>query len=150
MNFSSLKSTMELFEHSNDVAHFTSVLRYPVFVNGKKYTCTPDPSRSELLSQELRHFSAEAQQLSSALFVPVGKLPNKVLRNLVSNGTVADKNVLFDIPHPSGANQERINYFLGQKLKENLSNRTNAEKIDHGRKVLEEKIRVCSAYMSRR
>ena len=97
-----LGTTLELFESSNNLAHFTSVLRYPVFVNDKNYSGAPDPSRSELLSHELRHFVAEAKQLSSALFVPVGKLPNKVLRNLASNGTVADKNVLFDIPHPVG------------------------------------------------
>ncbi|WP_303045736.1 hypothetical protein [Turicimonas muris] len=38
--------------------------------------------------------------------------------------------MLPQIPHPSGANAERIAYFLGKKKKEDLSAKTNPDKID--------------------
>jgi hypothetical protein len=44
--------------------------------------------------------------------------------------------VLAGLPHPSGANAERISYFLGRKSKEALSSKTNATKIDEAKLVL--------------
>jgi hypothetical protein len=38
--------------------------------------------------------------------------------------------VLNGLPHPSGANAERIAYFLGKKAKESLSVKTNPATLD--------------------
>jgi hypothetical protein len=37
------------------------------------------------------------------------------------------------LPHPSGANAERIAYFLGKKEAGQLSSRTRADVLDAGR-----------------
>lgn len=42
--------------------------------------------------------------------------------------------ILDGLPHPSGANAERISYFLGKKAREVLSHKTNPKKIDDGRR----------------
>jgi hypothetical protein len=78
--------------------------------------------------------------LSESLFVPLGKLPNNILRKLAKECLVSERNILFDIPHPSGANQERINYFLGKKHRRDLSSRTNPDLLDTVRLALREKV----------
>lgn len=55
---------------------------------------------------------------------------------LIKQGKVKTDRVLSGLPHPSGANAERISYFLGRKAKENLSPKTNAEQIDAVRQQL--------------
>jgi len=47
---------------------------------------------------------------------------------------------LHGLPHPSGANAERINFFLGKKEKEHLSSRTNGDKITRAKEELLEKV----------
>ena len=44
--------------------------------------------------------------------------------------------------HPSGANAERIAYFLGTKLKDALSRQTNGDAIDQTREQLASKVRA--------
>jgi hypothetical protein len=42
------------------------------------------------------------------------------------------------LPHPSGANAERIAYFLGNKARESLSIKTNPDLLDQAKvKILE-------------
>jgi len=48
--------------------------------------------------------------------------------------------ILAGMPHPSGANGERISYFLGRKDRDKLSSKTNPDKIDHAKEALLEKI----------
>ena len=38
--------------------------------------------------------------------------------------------------HPSGANAERIAYFLGKKSRSALSVKTNADKLDQAREAM--------------
>ena len=44
------------------------------------------------------------------------------------------------LPHPSGANNERIAYFLGQKSSVALSPKTNAAKLDAARETIMEQM----------
>jgi hypothetical protein len=140
-----IHSSSELFGDNSDLAHFTSVLRYPVFVRSKNYSGNPHAQKAPLLSGELSHFYAEVDSLQNALFLPVGSLPTSILRDLVQHGRIEADRVLFDLPHPSGANQERINYFLGRKQREHLSSRTNADKIDSAKRTLITKLSRCRA-----
>jgi len=48
--------------------------------------------------------------------------------------------VLFGMPHASGADAERIKYFVGEKPKDQLSVKVNPEIIDKGRTALEMKM----------
>jgi len=44
--------------------------------------------------------------------------------------------VLHGLPHPSGANAERVAYFLGRKERAALSSKTNGAQIDTAREGL--------------
>nr|WP_303036931.1 hypothetical protein [Turicimonas muris] len=61
--------------------------------------------------------------------MPLGPKVSNYLQKVLK-GTEYEKNLLPQIPHPSGANAERIAYFLGKKKKEDLSAKTNPDKID--------------------
>ena len=81
----------------------------------------------------------------------LGKAPNAVLLPLgpkvqhylekVVKGTQFENRLLPELPHPSGANAERIAYFLGRKNKETLSSRTNPEKLDNSKKNIKKILR---------
>ena len=73
----------------------------------------------------------ECRQLpDSAFYVPMGQGVDEVLLYLCDNGVLRREQVLIGLPHPSGANAERISYFLGKKERERLSDKTNPDKID--------------------
>ncbi len=44
--------------------------------------------------------------------------------------------ILHGLPHPSGANAERVAYFLGRKDRSTLSAKTNGAQIDAAREAL--------------
>tara|TARA_R110001583_G_scaffold191912_1_gene357798 strand:- start:16829 stop:17005 length:177 start_codon:yes stop_codon:yes gene_type:complete len=52
------------------------------------------------------------------------------------------KRILDGLPHPSGANAERIAYFLGSKSKDALSAKTNANKLDQARESMMRKVQA--------
>jgi hypothetical protein len=112
----------ELFDPSRDLAHLTSALRYPVFVNGENYNGTPDMLRTPILLRMVETYLAEeARSLPNTLWLPLGSKPAAALRHLDG------------LPHPSGANGERIAYFLGRKAREALSSKTQPDPIDAAR-----------------
>ncbi len=78
--------------------------------------------------------------MRDSLFVPLGKLPTQILFELSSEGYLEKSQVLDGIPHPSGANAERIAYFLGDKKAEDCSEKTNTLKIDQAKKNLVAKL----------
>lgn len=131
------KSTSEFFHGSVDDVHFTSCLRYPVYLNGRNYSGTPRISAAPQIERQFDELlSAEAASLRNALWVPLGTYAQSIATMLSTNGTIDEKKVLIGLPHPSGANAERIAYFLGRKPKERLSAKTNSAKIDRQRTKL--------------
>jgi hypothetical protein len=132
-----LQSTARLFEDRSDLAHFTSALRYPVFVDGKDYSGAPSMVANAWLRPMVeRWFGAEAAALRNALFVPLGPKVEEALGHLVSRGILSADRVVAGLPHPSGANAERISYFLGRKSRELLSAKTNPVTLDRSRERL--------------
>lgn len=120
-----------LFGASAGMLQTASVLQFPVFLSGGNYNGTPDPTKHALLKGMLAdHFGAMARRLPNAVFVPLGPVPSKALEWLVSQGSLPDFRALHGLPHPSGANAERIAYFLGRKLRSQLSAKTDANKLD--------------------
>jgi hypothetical protein len=75
-------------------------------------------------------------QLPEAVFVPLGPVPAKALAWLSTNGVLSPDRVLDGLPHPSGANAERIAYFLGGKARNQLSSKTSPDKLDASRERL--------------
>jgi hypothetical protein len=84
----------------------------------------------------LEHFAVMARSLPSAVFVPLGPVPAKALNWLATEGQLDARRVLSGLPHPSGANAERIQYFLGQKAAAKLSSKTDPQKLDSARSAL--------------
>lgn len=136
-----LDSTAALWGSASDLAHFTSALRYPVFVDGKNYSGAPSMTRVPVLRSQLDTcLVAEMRQLPDALYVPLGPKVSEALEWAASRAGIPEAQVLSGLPHPSGASGERIAYFLGRKPKELLSVKTNAARLDAARAGLVSKI----------
>ena len=136
-----LDSSAELFTQRSDLAHFTSVLRNPIFNNGKDYSGTPSILANQMLRRMTEQgLDAEINALDAAIWIPVGKEPTAVLQHFVANGRLSAAHVLDGLPHPSGANAERIAYFLGTKSRDTLSTKTNPDVLDARLQELRERI----------
>jgi hypothetical protein len=123
-----------LFSEHAQLAQVTSALRHPVFVDGKNYSGSPDMVRNPFLRDQLqRYFAHEAAALAHAVFVPMGACVSEALDWLAAEGVIDGTRILHGLPHPSGANAERIAYFLGRKDRATLSSKTNAAQLDAAR-----------------
>lgn len=136
-----LHSCSDLFSRSAELAQTASVLTNPVFVGGENYNGTPSMIRHPLLQQQLvEGFGRDAQALRSAVFVPLGSKVAEALHFLADRGCLTKERILEGMPHPSGANAERIAYFLGKKNRSALSSKTNPDKLDRARDQLKAKV----------
>ena len=135
-------SSAELWGKHTELAHFTSALRYPVFVDGANYSGAPSMLRTPFLQEQLQTwFGEEMRRLPDALFVPLGPKVGEAIADVASRLGIPDEQILTGLPHPSGASGERIAYFLGRKPRELLSKKTNADRLDVARETLIAKIR---------
>jgi len=136
-----ISSSAELFGSKRDLVHYTSVLRYPVFYRGKNYNGTPSPLKSRFLMGQVEHwFADDLKQLPRAVFVPLGAVPKQVLTSMADDGRIEYSRILDGLPHPSGANAERIAYFLGNKDRERCSAKCNPELLDQAKRRLVDKV----------
>lgn len=126
-----------LFDPAHEQVHFTSALRYPVFLDGANYNGTPDALRTPFLRTMIETSLAdEARALPDALWLPLGPKPAAALRHLVTRNLLPAERVLEGMPHPSGANAERIAFFLGRKARAELSPKTRPDVIERARETL--------------
>lgn len=138
-----IASCATLFGEHAHLMHVTAALRHPVFIDGPdgpaNYNgASPDMMSNTLLRGHiLLYFAQEAAQLRDALFIPLGPKVGSALDWLAELGYLDACRILHGLPHPSGANAERIAYFLGRKDKTTLSSRTNGARIDADRAALE-------------
>jgi len=127
----------ELFDPGRELAHLTSALRHPVFVGGGNYNGTPDLLRTPVLRRMVEsQLAEEARALPHALWLPLGPKPASALQHLVATGVLKAERVLGGLPHPSGANGERIAYFMGRKARTALSIKTVPAPLDAARALL--------------
>lgn len=132
-----INSSDALFGDASHLVHTTSVLRHPVFVDGENYNGTPSMIKTAILQDfMLEHFAKEVAALPNAIFIPLGPKVSEAMSWLASEGVIDGSRVLDGMPHPSGANAERIAYFLGQKPKSMLSSKTNPAKLDNAKTAL--------------
>ena len=123
-------STSEMFAPGSTDIHFTSALRYPTFVDGKNYNGTPAMLKTPLLRQMVEtQLAEEADLLPSALWLPLGPKAEEAAKHLVTMHRLKSDHILSGMPHPSGANAERVAVFLGRKAPALASRQTNAEKL---------------------
>jgi hypothetical protein len=142
-----IASCATLFGLDAHLMHVTGALRQAVFVDGAdgnrlNYNGTnPNMLSTPLLQEQLLdYFGQEAAQMRHAVFVPLGPSVGQALSWLAQRGMLDESRILHGLPHPSGANAERIAYFLGRKEKAALSSRTNGARIDADRLALREKM----------
>lgn len=136
-----LVSCDELFGASSELVQTTSVLRNPVFINGKNYNGTPNMTKHPLLKEMLvSYFGQDVKALPNAVYIPLGDKVADALYYLAAEGFLNKGQILDGLPHPSGANAERIAYFLGKKARDDLSIKTNPEKIDQAREIIISKV----------
>jgi hypothetical protein len=136
-----VQSTASLWADDVGLVHFTSALRFPVFVDGENYSGRPPILKTPLLQRQLmKGFAAQAARLPQAIFVPLGPTVGDALEFVAGRTRLDDNRVLVGLPHPSGANAERIAFFLGQKARHALSVKVNPERLIAARADLEAKI----------
>lgn len=135
-----IDSAAQLFGGRADLVHYTSVLRYPVTLNGKNYSGTPRIVSTRYTRDELHWFAEEAESLPRALFIPLGPAVTEALELLASEGRLDAECILAGLPHPSGANAERIAYFCGRKPRASLSKKTDPDKLDRARADLRTRV----------
>lgn len=138
-----LPSTASLWGGNSELVHFTSALRYPVFVDGQNWSGQPDMVRTPPLRSWLETYTGtELSLLPDAVIVPLGPKVAAAMRHLAQRGMIDASRILDGLPHPSGANAERIAYFLGDKAAELCSTKTNTTVLDGARKALHERVRA--------
>lgn len=121
-----LGSTAALFRPGSIGVHFTSALRYPVFVSGRNYNGTPDMLATPILRRIVEtHLAEEARLLPDALWLPLGPKAEAAVAHLTWLGHLRPDRVVAGLPHPSGANAERVAVFLGRKDPAAASRQTN-------------------------
>lgn len=131
-----------LFSHRQDLIHFTSALRNPVFENGENFSGGNAMVRKDYLWNQIN--AGLREEISAlpdtAIFVPLGRGVDQVFESLINEGLIGRDRILAGLPHPSGANAERIAYFLNRKSASDLSAKTSAATIDAARTQLEQQI----------
>ncbi|MCG5516809.1 MULTISPECIES: hypothetical protein [unclassified Ectothiorhodospira] len=130
-----IPSCASLFDTHMDLVHFTSALKYPVLVDGTNYSGRqPAMTRdSRLLAELERWLPEELAQLERPLIVPLGDSVAGAIDHLANRGSIDAQQVLRGLPHPSGANAERIAYFIGSKPRAKLSVKVDPDKLDAAR-----------------
>ncbi len=108
-------TTAKLFD--SNILRTGSVLKYPVFNQGKNYTgSSPTPTKHVFLQELLDNIlSEELEAVSDCLIIPLGKTVESVLDYAVDNKWVDSSRILGGFPHPSGANGHRISQFNQNK-----------------------------------
>lgn len=133
-----IESTKSLFQVDKELVHFTSALRYPVFKDGKNFNENP----LKLKEQVMAWFAEECKLLCDAVYVPLGPKVADVLEMMVDLDILKSEQVLTGLQHPSGANAERVAYFLGRKDRSLLSVKTNPDTIETAKKSLLKKMEL--------
>lgn len=112
-----LESCANLFDVNEELLHTTSIIPYPVFINGKNYTgSNPSILKNKILLEYTKqYFYKEVRCLSNTLIIPLGKSVEEVLLMMIHEGLIKEDQCLFGFPHPSGANGHRKKQFAENK-----------------------------------
>jgi hypothetical protein len=133
-----LETSEQLFGSHKHLSHFASFVRYPTYFNGKPYNGTPKPLKNSTTKWFIDHvLTPEIKSLHDLEYIiPVGGVVDEVVKYITQKESTISAKVLSGLPHPSGANAERISYFLQRKLKQDLSSKTSPDSIDKARSEL--------------
>jgi hypothetical protein len=90
----------------------------------------------------MKWFAMEMRSLPNAIFVPLGPKVAEAVEVAAQERGVDQERVLAGLPHPSGANAERIAFFLGRKDRDDLSAKVVPERLLAARAAVEAKIGI--------
>lgn len=136
-----VSSAAQLFTPGSERIHFTSALRYPVFVNRQNYNGTPDMLGTPILRRMVETYLAEeARLLPDAIWLPLGPKADVAVKHMVELGHLNPRQILSGLPHPSGANAERVAVFLGRKDPSFASRQTNGPALVEASRRLRQQI----------
>lgn len=114
-----ISSSSTLFTENRNFLHTTSIIKYPVFINGKNYTGhKPGIHQSPLMAAfAFEEFPEELAQIREpALIIPLGKIVEQTIIKLLEENKLSHSHTyLFGFPHPSGANGHRKKQFQQRK-----------------------------------
>lgn len=138
-----IASAGSLWGRDAHLAHFTSMLRYPTFVDGENYSGSPAPKSCPFLKAHVDAWLGdELAATPEAIVVPLGPVVGDTVARI--RGLNQDR-VIPGLPHPSKANRERIAFFLRRKPREKLSKKCDPDKLIAARLAAEAAIRSASA-----
>ena len=93
--------------------------------------------RTPVLTRRLDDYlREEAEALPDAVWVPLGGKAEAGVQYLIRKGHIDPARVLTGLLHLSGANAERVAYFVGRKARADLSAKTPPDGIDAARERL--------------
>jgi hypothetical protein len=103
------------YEH---LTHMTSLIKYPIFKNGKEYTGhSPKILNSNMLKNMVANvFMTEIANINYSIIIPLGTSVSETLENFFKNDSFFERKCLYNFPHPSGANGHRKKIFNEKKL----------------------------------
>ncbi len=134
-----IQDAADLFAGKQDLIQTTSLLRYPVFVDGKDYRGNPDMMKTPILrAQLMAGFIREVQALPNAVFVGLGPAVQKILNRLIAEGALPAERVIGGMLHPSGNCTYRIDYLIGSRNSP-VPHATDPEPYDRGRAAFSKK-----------
>lgn len=117
-----LSCSSSLWSTHDHLVQFCSLLKFPVFVDGKDYNGKPTPLKDADLNRMLhQHFLKDLQSLPrDAMLVPLGDTVLETVLALKKQGGVPQDLLTFEgqpiaPPHPSGANAESIALLLEER-----------------------------------
>lgn len=128
-----IATSAELWTGRTDLIQFSAALRHPVFVGEKNFNGSGVERSPLLLEQIDTYFATDCTALAHALFMPFGTTAQNACERMVKQGVLHAGQIVAGLPHPSGANAERVAYFLGVKPRGTLSAKTSAAPIDAAR-----------------
>ncbi|WP_432403968.1 hypothetical protein [Wukongibacter sp. M2B1] len=109
-----LKSSDELFDGYHRDLHTTSLIRYPVFINGNNYNGnSPSLLKNQFLFNiASKSIKSEINALSKVrLILPLGKAVERFLCRIYKDDENIYTKIIKGFPHPSGLNGHRIKFF---------------------------------------
>jgi hypothetical protein len=88
----------------------------------------------------MQWFAKEMAMLPNAIFIPLGPKVTEAVEVVAVHLGLSTNRVLSGLPHPSGANAERIAFFLGRKNRADVSLKVDADRLVAARASLDTKI----------
>ena len=112
-----IKSCESLFNIDNKYLHSTSLIKYPVFDEGKNYSGSNILKKKVLLNFLEANFVKELKKFDKTIIVPLGKTVSSTIDYLNNKFNLNLTCFLKGFPHPSGLNVRKNIQFKENKLK---------------------------------